>query len=115
MVNNEQIAHDLAMVYLGNRHGAEVEGEFEVSTSGDDVTGSGEVWTERLPEVDSTRKKRVGTGERHLLGLREKKKWIDTGEYEVDEHFQEMIKDYYAAYSRFLELLARRARESPAE
>ena len=32
MVTNEQLAHDLAIAYLGNRYGADVAGRFSVST-----------------------------------------------------------------------------------
>lgn len=106
MIDNEQIAHDLAMVYLHNRYGAEVEGDLEVSTTDGNVSGSGQVTTERLPSVDSMRQTKQGTGEMHLFGLREKKEWVSTGEHHVDGVFGEMIADYRQAYSRFLALLA---------
>lgn len=105
MIENEQVAHGLAMAYVNNRYGAEVTGSFDVSTSGDDVTGSGDVATERLPAVDAKVMVRVGTGEKHLFGLREKKKLVDSGTYTVDATFKRMIADYYGSYARFLELL----------
>lgn len=104
MTNKDQIAHDLAMAYINNRYGAEVTGEFSVHTWDNDVTGSGTVETERLPDVEEIRMVKVGTGERHLFGLREKAKLIESG-YEVDRVFENMIEDYYNAYSRFLALL----------
>ncbi len=107
MIDREQIAHDLAMVYLQNRYGAEVSGEFSVETWGDDVTGSGRVETNRLPTVNSTRMVRGKTGEKRFLGLINKYEDIDTGEYKVDDVFVEMIDDYNAAYERFLELITR--------
>ena len=111
MIDNEQIAHGLALAYINNRYGAEVTGSFNVSTLGDDVTGSGAVQTERLPAADSKQMVKVGTGEKHLLGLREKKKLVDSGTYEVDPIFRQMIDDYYGAYARFLELLERTPRQ----
>lgn len=62
---------------------------------------------ERLPTVDSKQMVRVGTGEKHLFGLREKKTLVDAGTYEVDAIFKQMIDDYNGAYARLLELLER--------
>lgn len=110
MLSSDQIAHDLAMVYLVNRYGAEVSGDFDVETSyGDDreVSGSGSVETERLPNVGATRTTRVGTGERYFFKLFEKTKEVDTGEFLVDSVFVQMINDYREAHARFLELLTR--------
>jgi hypothetical protein len=113
MIDIEQIAHGLAMAYINNRYGAEVTGAFNVSTLGDDVTGSGTVQTERLPRADAKRMVKVGTGEKHLFGLREKKALVDSGTYEVDATFERMINDYYGAFARFLELLENRTRTNP--
>lgn len=107
MTTKDQIAHDLAMAYINNRYGAEVKGEFSVSTWEKDVSGSGQVETERLPHVNRIRKVRVGTGERHLFGLRERATWVASG-FEVDPVFANMIDDYYDARERFLTLLANR-------
>ena len=100
MPTKEQIAHDLAIVYIINRYGAEVTGDFSV----DDGEGSGRVDTERLPGVDQIRRVRVGTGERRVFGLLEKKVLVEDG-YEVDSVFRQMISDYTSAYHRFLALL----------
>lgn len=107
MIDRDQIAHDLAMAYINNRHGAEVTGEFSVYTSDNDVTGSGTVETERLPDVNKIHMVKVGTGERYLFGLFEKSESVESG-YEVDPAFENMIGDYYDAYSRFLVLLQHR-------
>jgi hypothetical protein len=108
MISIEQIAHDLALAYVINRHGAEVTGEFDVSTYERDVSGSGKVETERLPDVDQPRMVRVETGEKRLLGLVEKTKMVDSGEYAVDAVFNKMIDDYRRAHTRFLGLLESR-------
>ncbi len=108
MIHNEQIAHDLAIAYVLNRHGAEVRGEFSVDTFGHNVTGSGEVSTERLPDVDKIGMVRTGTGQRGLFGLFEKTELVESGEYEVDGVFINMIADYNSAYSRLLALLESR-------
>jgi len=104
MTNKSQIAHDLSIAYINNRYGAEVRGKFSVSTYEGDVTGSGEVETERLPDVNRIRMVKVGTGEKHFFGLRERTTLVESG-YEVDSIFANMIEDYYEAYSRFLALL----------
>jgi hypothetical protein len=107
MLSKEQVAHDLAMAYVNNRHGAEVSGEFSVDTGDDQVSGSARVETSRLPDVDAIRKVKVGTGEKYFFGLWEKTELVDAG-YAVNGIFEEMVEDYYAAYSRFLELLESR-------
>lgn len=103
MITNEQIAHDLAIVYLVNRYGPEVDGSLDV-TDGD---GGGSVDTERFPDVDARKTIRVGTGEHRkvLLWRFEKKTDIETDEHQVDPIFRGMIRDYHEARSRFLELL----------
>lgn len=106
-IEKEQVAHDLAIAYVNNRFGAEVSGDFSVSTSDGDVTGWGSVETRRLPSTDKVRRVKVPTGEKYLMGLLEKKESVDDG-YAVDEVFDRMIGDYLNAYERFLELLAKR-------
>ena len=103
MITNEQIAHDLALVYLVNRYGPEVDGEIEVS----DGDGTGSVDTERLPDVGARKTMKVATGERgrFLLWRYDKTAEVDTDEYRVDPVFRRMILDYHEAYSRFLELI----------
>src|SRR4051812_4311581 len=105
MISNEQVAHDLALAYVVNRYGAEVTGEFSVTTHDGDVSGSGTVRTERLPDVDEVRMVRVDTGEKRLFGLVEKTKLVDSGEYAADAVFIKMVDDYRSAYARFLGLL----------
>jgi hypothetical protein len=104
MLTKEQIAHDLAIAYVNNRHGAEVSGDFSVDTSDDKVSGSGSVETSRLPDVDAIRMIKVGTGEKYFFGLREKTELVEAG-YAVNGIFEKMIEDYHTSYSRFLELL----------
>lgn len=103
MITNEQIAHDLAIVYLVNRYGPEVDGGFDV-TDGD---GGGSVDTERFPDVGARKMIRVGTGEygKILLWRYEKKTDVETDEHQVDPIFRGMIRDYHEAYARFLALL----------
>lgn len=113
MIPKEQVAHDLAIVYLNNKYGVHVTGSFSVDSATDtmsdavrQVTGDGSVTTEYLPDVDEPETAWVGTGERWLWGKGpEKKKQVPTGKFVVDPHFRSMIQDYYKAYSRFLELL----------
>lgn len=111
-VSREQIAHDLAVVYLNNRYGVEVAGSFSVTSWTNerdvvnDVSGGGSVETERLPDLHTPETVRVGTGERHLFGLGpEKMRTVPTGGFEVDETFRRMIHDYHEAYTRILGLL----------
>jgi hypothetical protein len=104
MTSKDQIAHDLAMVYLSNRYGPEVTGTFSVSTWQKDVTGSGDVETKRLPGVNEIRTAKVGTGEKHFFGLVEKKISVDAG-FEIDQTFEMMIAEYFEAKTRILKLL----------
>lgn len=106
MIRPEQIAHDLALVYVHNRHGAEVAGELSVDTWGEDVIAAGRVETERLPGVNSKKAERVPTGEKRFFGLVDKKELVELDEFEVDEVFRAMLRDYHAAYSRFLSLIS---------
>lgn len=98
----------MALAYVINRYSAEVTGELNVSTYDGDVSGSGKVKTERLPNVGEIRMVRVETGEKRLFGLVEKTKLVDSGKYTVDAVFIKMIDDYQSAYARFLELLESR-------
>ncbi|MBC9225939.1 hypothetical protein GL325_06380 [Aeromicrobium sp. 636] len=101
-MDRDQLAHDMAMAYIHNRYGAEVSGEFSVSSSTDydsgavnDVSGKGTVETDRLPEVFEVETTRVKTGERHLFGLGPAKTMeVSTGQYAVDRVFRRMIEDY---------------------
>lgn len=113
MIPKEQVAHDLAIAYINNKYGVDVTGDFDVRSSGGgsfsdsdritDVYGSGSVSTQHFPAVDEPKMIKVGTGQKGFLGI-EKKQPVQSG-YLVDDIFRDMIKDYYAAYSRFLEIL----------
>lgn len=105
MLSKEQIAHDLSIAYINNRYGVDVTGQFNVSGSDGDISGSGDVNTEHLPDVDEIKRIKIGTGEKGLFGF-EKKKWAESG-FLIDDIFVNMINDYQKAYSRFLELLSK--------
>lgn len=110
MTTSEQLAHDLAMVYLVNRYSAGVVKDLNGDSSPFDDgagTGRGRIDTERLPDVDAQKTTRVGTGEhgRFLFWRFEKRLEVETGEYHVDPIFQLMINDYRKAHARFLQLL----------
>lgn len=104
MIDRELIAHDLAIAYVINRHGAEVRGTFDVSTYQADVSGSGRVDTRRLPDVGKTASRIGRTGGKYPFGIPKLGK-VETGGFEVDGSFEAMINDYQAAYARFLDLL----------
>lgn len=103
MPSKEQLAHDLSLIYLANRYGIDVNGYFSVSGNNGDISGSGDVKTAHLPDVNKVKKTKVGTGEKGFLGI-EKKKWVSGG-YVVDDIFVSMISDYRKAYLRFIQLL----------
>ncbi|MDR0481713.1 MAG: hypothetical protein LBH13_00910 [Cellulomonadaceae bacterium] len=118
MPAKEQIAHDLAMVYVVNRHGAAVTGSFEVSSDDDGVEGDGSVKTERLPDVGTINYRSEGTGkyETRTGGFLwnkyefEVELTVDVPDGRVvDTAFEAMIEDYIAAYARFLHLLGERS------
>lgn len=107
MISKEQIAHDLAIVYLTNRYGAEVVGSFDVSGDRESVSGYGSVETLRMPEVDEERIIKDKTGNKKGFGpfkYNEKVKVADG--YKVDRIFTEMIQDYKDAYTKIIELLS---------
>lgn len=81
MISKEQIAHDLAMVYMKNRYGIDVTGSFSIN-EGD---GTGVVTTERLPHTTEAAYAKVKTGEKGLFGI-EKKEKVRSGE-KVDNLF----------------------------
>jgi len=56
LIYKEQIAHDLAVGYITNRYGVDVSGDFSVYSLGDDITGSGSVKTEHLPDVNEPKR-----------------------------------------------------------
>lgn len=100
MERREQLAHDLAIVYLNNRHGADVAGEISDS--------HGSVGTTRLPPVDVVHYERVATGEKRMRLFNRTTK-VAAG-LEVDSTFKVIIEDYFAAYARFYSLLEERDR-----
>ena len=71
MISKEQIAHDLAIVYMKNRYGINVTGDFYISGA----SGSGTVKTERFPDASEPEYTKVKTGEKGLFGLERKKKF----------------------------------------
>lgn len=99
MITNEQIAHDLTIIYLSNRYGIDITGNFQLS----DGSGYGEIGTGHLPDTKQLKYIQVGTGEKGFLG-REKKVTVEDG-YEVDDIFVDMLKNYREAYNHFLKLL----------
>lgn len=107
----EQLAHDLAIVYLNNRYGPEVSGSFSVTDYGEHVSGEGSVDTERLAAVDDVRIERVATGERRF-GIFAKTEPVERG-FEVDPTFLAIIEDYFRARNRFYELLMKHYPPSP--
>ena len=104
MISKKQIAHDLAIAYINNKYGPNVNGDFSVTGSNNDIYGSGSVETKFLPDVDKKKISFVNTGEKTMFGLVNKKKPIEDG-YLIDSTFKNMIIDYKKAYSRFLNML----------
>ena len=99
MISKEQIAHDLAIVYLQNRYGVNLRGDFSVN----DGTGIGSLETEHFPSASEPRYVKVPTGEKGFLGL-ERKERVKSGN-KADALFKEIFQDYGAAYSFFYEML----------
>src|SRR5687768_11371600 len=112
-MNVDQIAHDLAIAYINNRYGVEVTGSFSVDSTRNydndtvrEVSGEGDVTTERLPGIFDPHMVSVGTGKRHFFGVGpEKMRMEPTAEFAVDRIFRNMIADYRHAYERFLQVL----------
>ena len=100
MVSKEQIAHELAMVYMNNKYGINVRGDFYLN----DGAGNGTIETDHFPDVSEISYSKVKTGEKGFLGI-EKKKEIPSG-CQVDPLFSEMVENYYGAYNKFLDLLS---------
>jgi len=109
MISVQQVAHDLTLVYLRNRFGAEVSGEFEVDGSDGSVHGTGSVSTSRLPGFDEIAMKRVPTGEK-WLGLFGKTTEIPDG-HAIDPVLEKLVDEYAAVYGKVLRLLRERAGE----
>ena len=96
MISKEQIAHDLTIVYLNNRYGINVEGDFSVS-SGD---GYGDITTIKFPDIFEIKYKKISTGEKGFLGI-EKKVKVEDG-YKADGIIDMMIEEYHKVFSRIL-------------
>ena len=112
-VSIEALAHDLAIVYLNNRYGPDVSGDLDVSSIGDSSSFEASVSTDRLPDVQAKVTRWVPTGEKSFFGLMDRKKTVETGEFQVDKTFNRMIDDYAEAYGRFLHLLSQRRASAP--
>lgn len=100
MISKEQIAHDLTMIYMKNKYGIDIAGDFSMSGE----YGSGTVTTKHFPSASEPQYIKVGTGEKGLLGIERKKK-IQSGNI-VDNLFEEMVENYYEAYSHFYQILS---------
>lgn len=96
MLTNEKIAHDLAIVYLSNRYGVQLDSNFRIR--GGDSLGS--IETCHFPSTDEPRYEEVDVGRKGLLGG-SKKERVEVGR-KVDPLFAEILKDYRAAYNYFL-------------
>lgn len=99
MINKEQIAHDLTMVYLNNRYGIEVDGQISIS----DGDGFGDVGTKKFPHISEIKYKKMGTGEKGFLGLEKKVKIADG--CVADDIIDRLIREYYQTYNRILSRL----------
>ena len=99
MISKEQIAHDLTMVYLINRYGISVNGDFSIN----DGSGFGNFHTNHFPDASEPKYVKVGTGQKGFLGL-EKKDKVKSGN-KVDDLFMEMVSNYNNAYEHFYRLL----------
>ena len=106
MISKEQIAHDLAIVYMKNRYGINVTGDFYISGA----SGSGTVKTERFPDASEPEYTKVKTGEKGLFGLERKQKVLSGNM--VDPLFAEMVQNYYDADFHFYRLLCERDMEA---
>ena len=106
MISKEQIAHDLAIVYMKNRYVINVTGDFYISGA----SGSGTVKTERFPDASEPEYTKVKTGETGLFGLERKQKVLSGNK--VDPLFAEMVQNYYDADFHFYRLLCERDMEA---
>ena len=95
MIPNEQIAHELTMIYLSNRYGVENTWEQE--------DGYVYPFSKHFHDTNEPHYKRVGTGEKGFLGF-EKTNRVQDG-YKTDKLFAEILRNYKTAYQRFLTLL----------
>lgn len=103
MIDQEHIAHDLAMVYISNRFGVDVSGDISSYGEGDGMGIHGSIFTEHLPNMDSIIYEHIKTDEKGFLGIKKRKK-IPAG-LEVDSIFIDMISEYTKAFKHFKMLL----------
>ncbi len=99
MISKEQIAHDLAIVYMKNIYGIDINGDISIN----DGYGTGTITTEYLPSTKTPKFVKVETGKKNFLGIKQTEK-IQSGMV-VDSLFEEMLEEYYSAYSHFYNLL----------
>lgn len=99
MISKEKIAHDLTMIYMKNRYGITISGDFYIN----DNNGSGTVVTEHFPTASEPEYTKIGTGEKGLFGI-EKKRKVQSGN-KIDSLFAEMVQNYNDAYDHFYSLL----------
>jgi hypothetical protein len=70
MISKEQIAHELTMMYLYNRYGVDVSGNFTVTSYDENrVGGSGSVETNHIPSTKEPKNTKVGTGQKGFFGI----------------------------------------------
>lgn len=102
MIFKEQIAHDLTIIYMKNRYGIDISDDLSIT----DGTGAGTIGTEHFPSTSEPKYIKVGTGEKGFFGMERKKK-IESG-LKVDDLFDEMVDNYFKAYSHFINLLSKK-------
>ena len=95
MVSNEQIAHELTMLYLYNRYGAWVTGDFS--------RGYGSINNVRFPSVIDPNNVSIRRGKKGFLGTVSKEEM--SSDEVARENFEEIVAEYRQAYNIFLELL----------
>lgn len=101
MINKEQIAHDLTMVYLNNRYGINVSG----TISGISGNVYGDVGTNKLPHVLENKYSKSKSGIKNIFSPKEK--IPIEGEYISDDIIPKLINEYFDTYKRILETLDR--------
>lgn len=100
MISKEQIAHDLTMVYMKNKYGIDIDGDFSIN--GD--YGSGSVRTNHFASASEPKYIKVGTGKKGLMGIERKEK-VQSGKI-VDNLFEGMVENYFEAYNHFYQILS---------
>lgn len=95
MMTKEQIAHDLAMVYMYNRYG--------ITVKGDVARGWGEIETKHFPSSTKFQYEEVELESRDIWGFNKTEK-VEKGR-KVDAIFQKMAADYQYAYQYFYDLI----------